>query len=340
MKAIYLRTALLIGFIASLMACGSGGNSKGNTEKKEVETYKSTKYAGFTSSHVIAMQDSLLFLYNVEEDTTLPFHMREKDEIFNFKFDPDGRTMYYTVVREGTLWLRKATFSDEGGTLEDLVNLNIPKEKCVSYLLDDRSPLEYKDGKLLLSSDFSWDTYDFSTYTIYNIADNSLMTTRDRSKMEELFEVSYEPLGASFEVEEEQLIYKKNNQRYSLTDKLDLRLNNKYSSDENIEYFEATFSPDGSKIAFVAIAEWGDLGVGPLCIADADGKNQRILSEDATPYLIKLQWIGNSLFFIDADEDPESESGTALYSTDPDNGNARRRHFSDTKRFDIKQPAK
>lgn len=155
MKTI-LTSVFAVVAMYTFVACGSGKNKENNQEKDSLEVEApSYNYTNFTSSNVIAYQDSLLFFFNVDEDMTIPFHLLEPDEIFNFVFDPDGKTLYYTVVRNGMLWLRQATFGGEEPQLEDLVNLNIPKESSISETSLEHSRLMYKDGKLFIPNGFS-----------------------------------------------------------------------------------------------------------------------------------------------------------------------------------------
>lgn len=337
MKPIYLQILLVIG-LCSFTSCGSGKGGK-TTDTNE-KTFTSLKFEHFTSSNVIAIQDSLLFLYNVEQDEMIPFHLWEPDEVFNFAFDPDGRTLYYTVVRDGILWLRKATFSDEGGKMEDLINMNIPKEKCMSETYGARGWLKYKDGMLLMQSDFSWEVYGFSTTNVFSIADNSLSVSDGYPE----FEDAPLPIDDQFKIENGQLFYLHNGQEYCLTHKLGLKLDDyEYSYMDQVEYMDISVSPDGSKVIFIAITSFGDLAHGPLCIADIDGNNQQILIEDGAIAGCKPKWIGNKLFFIDHDEDlvseNESSCTTSLFSTRPEEGNTRYSIFKSISYFDIKYPA-
>lgn len=338
MKTVYLQLLLVIGLCA-FTSCGSGksGQNTGSNEK----TFKYAKYANFTSSNVIAIQDSLLFLYNIDQDDMIPFHLDEPDEIFNFTFGPDGQTLYYTVVRDGILWLRKATFSDEGGKIEDLINMNIPKEKCIAETYLHKSTLKYKDGMLLMKSDFSWEVYDFSTVNVYSIADNTLSIADDYA----IFEDDPLPIEDQFRTEGGQLFYRQNDQEYCLTDKLGLKPDDyEYSTIDEIEYTDISLSPDGSKVAFVAITSFGDLPHGPLCIADINGDNQQILIDDGAVAAIRPKWIGNSLFFIDEDKEltPESDSActSSLFCTRPEMGNTSYSIFKSIRHFDIKTPTK
>ena len=88
MKTILTRVFSVMA-MCTFFACSAGKNKENNQEKDSLEVgAPSYNYTNFTSSNVIAYQDSLLFFYNVDEDMTIPFHLLEPDEIFNFVFDP------------------------------------------------------------------------------------------------------------------------------------------------------------------------------------------------------------------------------------------------------------
>ena len=326
--------------MCTLVACSAGKNKENNQEKDSLEVgAPSYNYTNFTSSNVIAYQDSLLFFYNVDEDMTIPFHLLEPDEIFNFVFDPDGKTMYYTVVRDGMLWLRQATFGSEEPQFEDLVNLNIPKESSISETSVEHSRLMYKDGKLLIPNGFSWEAYCFTSFRVYTIASRKLQDA-DWDKYVSLMEIGEEREAQYFSTKSDQLYYRNGGKLVCVTDKLNLE---EQKEEESIEYMQYSISPDRSKVAFGAMLMLGDVAHGPLCIANADGSQQQILVEDGVSDEQPTLWIGNRLFFIDVDDELTSENDndcrTSLFTIDPST-NKRTRMFDRVRRFDIKQPAK
>ena len=326
--------------MCTLVACSAGKNKENNQEKDSLEVgAPSYNYTNFTSSNVIAYQDSLLFFYNVDEDMTIPFHLLEPDEIFNFVFDPDGKTMYYTVVRDGMLWLRQATFGSEEPQLEDLVNLNIPKESSISETSVEHSRLMYKDGKLLIPNGFSWEAYCFTSFRVYTIASRKLQDA-DWDKYVSLMEIGEEREAQHFSTKSDQLYYRNGSKLVCVTDKLNLE---EQKEEESIEYMQYSISPDRSKVAFGAMLMLGDVAHGPLFIANADGSQQQILVEDGVSDEQPTLWIGNRLFFIDVDDELTSENdgdcGFSLFTIDPST-NKRTRMFDRVRRFDIKQPAK
>ena len=338
MKTILTRVFSVMA-MCTLVACSAGKNKENNQEKDSLEVEApSYNYTNFTSSNVIAYQDSLLF-YNVDEDMTIPFHLLEPDEIFNFVFDPDGKTMYYTVVRDGMLWLRQATFGSEEPQLEDLVNLNIPKESSISETSVEHSRLMYKDGKLLIPNGFSWEAYCFTSFRVYTIASRKLQDA-DWDKCVSLMGLGEEPNSHLFSTKSDQLYYRNGGKLVCVTDKLNLE---EQKEEESIEYMQYSISPDRSKVAFGAMLMFGDVAHGPLCIANADGSQQQILVEDGVSDEQSPLWIGNRLFFIDVDHELTSENdgdcGFSLFTIDPST-NKRTRMFDRVRRFDIKQPAK
>ena len=339
MKTILTRVFSVMA-MCTLVACSAGKNKENNQEKDSLEVgAPSYNYTNFTSSNVIAYQDSLLFFYNVDEDMTIPFHLLEPDEIFNFVFDPDGKTMYYTVVRDGMLWLRQATFGSEEPQFEDLVNLNIPKESSISETSVEHSRLMYKDGKLLIPNGFSWEAYCFTSFRVYTIASRKLQDA-DWDKYVSLMEIGEEREAQYFSTKSDQLYYRNGGKLVCVTDKLNLE---EQKEEESIEYMQYSISPDRSKVAFGAMLMLGDVAHGPLCIANADGSQQQILVEDGVSDEQPTLWIGNRLFFIDVDDELTSENDndcrTSLFTIDPST-NKRTRMFDRVRRFDIKQPAK
>lgn len=338
MKTTCIQTVFLT-ILCFLTACNPAKSNQTETSENS-RVIKKHQYDSFANAHIVAYQkDGQVYFYNVEADDRVPF-TEETEEIFNLKFDPDGHSMYYTVVRDGVLWLRKVVFSDAGVQLEDLLNLNIPKEKCITETYGDNSLMEYQDGKLLIRSDFSWDGYNFGMYNIYTIADNTLTTTSDSEEASKRFGALYQESDDRFETENEHMIYLHNGNRICLTDQLNLKaMGDDYGSTE-VDYFKQTVSPDGSKVAFVAINSFGDLAHGPLCIADADGKHQQRLSEDGAAQYFPLQWAGNQLVFANDEESEHENVGVkVLYITDPEE-NKPIDLIVGVKSFDVKQPVK
>ena len=343
MKTIFATVFSLMA-LSMLVACGSG-SKKETQQEDEALGAPSYSYTNFTSSNVIAYQDSLLFFYNVDEDMTIPFHLLEPDEIFNFVFDSDGKTLYYIVVRDGMLWLRQATFGGEEPQLEDLVNLYITEDPSIGETDMKRSRFIYKDGELFLYSGFSWGSFSYRTLHIYTIASRKLqmetIVWSDDFSFLDPDKEQQAQMVSLFSTKSDQLYYRNGGQLVCVTDQLNLW---EKCDRESIEYIQCSISPDHSKVAFLALLTlYGHMLHGPLCISNADGSQQESLTElsveDGQPPL----WIGNRLFFIDVDDELTSENDngciTSLFTIDPST-NKRTRMFDRVRRFAIKQPAK
>ncbi len=329
--------------LCMLFACSPGKNQKQQetTQADDAVTEPFGSYASLASSHVIAYQDSLLFFYNVDEDMVVPFHMQEPDEVFSFTFDPDGKHMYYTVVRKGKLTLRQATFTDGAPKLEDLADLGLDKEDCIHQCTGENSSLVYRKGKLAFQSGFSWDGYGFSKTHIFTLASRTLQKDVGFDTVEQFFAGYKQETGEDkFVTKSEQLYYRSGKQLICVSNKLKLRPE---EDADDFGYLWYQASPDRSKVAFTAYTSIGDLPHGPLCIANADGSNQRLLAEDLAASELSPIWMGNKLYFIDQDSELEAENDgdctTSLYVTEPET-NERSRMFDRVRRFAIKLPAK
>ena len=328
-----------------LCACSLVKNKsqQGFCYKEEVTTASFDSYTNLASSHVIAYQDSLLSLYNVDEGIVIPFYIHEPDEIFSFTFDPDGKHMYYTVVRKGKLSLRQATFSGGLPKLEDLGDLGIDKDSCLlktSFGLEVprvHGILHYQNGELFIQSDFSWDGYYFSKGHIFTIASRTLQRDVSPEVAERFYDAYKQACGADrFVSDFEQLYYHKDKQLICVSDKLKLQEDRE---GDPSDYLWCQVSPDQSKVIFTAVSYLSDR----LCIADADGSHQQLLAGDAEAIEQTPLWMGNRLYFIDEDRELKSERAgdctTSLYVTDPTT-NERSRMFDRVRRFAIKLPAK
>ena len=146
-------------------------------------------------------------------------------------------------------------FLGKGGGLVSWKDAALSHEslQILTLVIPDNSLMEYQDGKLFIRSDFSWDGYNFGTYNIYTIADNTLTTTSDSEEASKRFGALYQESDDRFETENEHMIYLHNGNRSCLTDQLNLKaMGDDYGSTE-VDYFKQTVSLDGSKVAFVAI---------------------------------------------------------------------------------------
>lgn len=295
------------------------------------ETEAAGEHRSLAGAHIAAFQkDGRLYFYNVENNEHTTF-ADESGAIFSFAFDSDGRTLYYTVVRDGTLWLRQAVFAEDGIQQKDLHNLKLDSG-------NSHNVLTHQNGKLMLMSGLSEEMQIYTTYNIYLPAENRLISTNDSDQAKQLLGSTDETVteeSEPFSVRNGQLFYQHNGEEVALSDRLDLK-----ETDENhaaeLEFRRPMLSPDGSKIAFEVVNAYGDLAHGPLCIADADGKNQQLLSRDGISQDHKPRWVGNRLVFLNS---PLADGNSQLKITDPVTNRAAD-FLGETDNFDVKPPAK
>lgn len=252
--------------------------------------------------------------------------LQEEDgEVFNLVFDEASRTLYYTVVSDGLLALKKATLANGQIQIQPLQGLDAGKEKFIAEIYGEYSPLKIRGEKLVLMSDFNWDGYGFSQYNIYSPAENSWTKTDDWAQAEKLLggaALWEDDVSQPFEVRDQQLLYSGGKTQVPVSDKLDLKLDPEYGVEE-IEYSNFSVSPDGSKVSFMALLAMGDLPHGPLCIANANGSGQRILVEDGMAGLLKPQWLGSALVFPAPAQDPAEDAQAEDEQSEPAAGKFR-----------------
>lgn len=304
MKKLFLAM-LVLSSVLLLAACnlqGDGTNpssasGKGKTTAAQARQAKQGEY-DWSLPQLVYQQDGKIHFHDPASGQSQTLK-EESDEVFNLAFDEASQTLYYTVVRDGRLGLKKATLADGRIKIDTLESLDVAKEKLISELQSEYSPLQIHDGKLLLMSDFGWDVYGFTHYNIYSIAENAWTKTGDWDIADELLGgmvFAENDANPSLVTRNQQLIYTGGKTQVVLSDKLDLKLDPEYGQEE-IEYSAFSVSPDGAKISFMALLVIGDIAHGPLCIANADGSSQKVLVEDGIAGLIKPQWLGSELVF-------------------------------------------
>lgn len=236
----------------------------------------------------------------------------ETGEVFNLVFDPRRQTLYYTVVQDGMLGLRKATLSDGKLKLQTLKGLELEKDAFVADIHGEYSELQLVGEKLVLMGGFNYDVYNFSQYNIYSPQDDAWISADSTANIRDLLD-GMEPWDMDarqpFETRNQQLFYTGAGKPVAVGNQLQLALDPEHGEEE-ISYFGLMVSPDGDKVAFNAVLEIVDLAHGPLCIANADGSGQRILSKDGMSRLWSSpQWLGSQLVFLDQFEEGRLAEG-------------------------------
>ena len=304
------QTIYLVAILALFTACNSGNKESGNNEQKTTDTIATEgivdTYADidYTDCPLVYLIDGELIFHNLDENRKVKFR-EEPDTIFNFTFNTDGKTMYYSVLRDNVLWLKSVDIDQSQITPQWLTNWELTKNDCTTETYGEVSPLLYYNGDLIIQHNFNWDYYDFKSMAIYSIAKNSIAQKEYNYDLlrKAVGELSYEKSEKYFKVVDQQLYYTRNNANVCLSDQLDFQaLRGKESEDYwvDTEFISYTLSLDETKTLFGAIIEMGDLGHGPYCIANVDGSNQMVLTETDISSNKEAIWLkNNTVVFTD-----------------------------------------
>ena len=297
-KALYFLMMLFM-----LSACTESNSQEAKTEVQTTDAAaQQVSSIAYTEYPLAYLVDGQLFFYSLADNKKIKF-TEEPSAIFNFTFDTEGTTLYYNVERDNTLWLKSADISTADVTPQWLLDWQLQKDDCITETYDETSPLLYHQGKLLMQHGFNWDTYYFSSMSIYSIG------TKEISRKGLDYDVIKKYSGALtfdktyqyFKTIKQQLYYIGNNAKVCLTDKLDF-VAQKTEGDEvdEIEFTGFMLSPDKTKILFGAAVSWGDLGHGPYNIANADGSQQMMLKGTDIASSKQPVWLKNNrVVFID-----------------------------------------
>ena len=312
------KTIYFLAIFALMSACTSGKQKTDNNEQQTAETttaeltetnMEKRADISYTQCPLAYLVDGGLYFHNVDNNINVKF-VEEPDNILNVAFDPDGKTMYYSVERDNTLWLKAADISDSQVSPQWVVDWNLKEDNEVENGYSNS--LLFHKGELLLEHDFHIGYYSFRKFDIYSIP-NHKKITREMDSDGELtkkfrVEVPNDKDFEYFDTTKEQLYYTRNNGKVSLTDKLNI---NSLKTADDIEvgfpteYNCYTLSPDETKILFKVMLGY-DEGTfhGPYCIANADGSNQQILEQADQSYAIRPKWLkDNSIIFTNREKD-------------------------------------
>ncbi|MDD2386707.1 MAG: membrane lipoprotein lipid attachment site-containing protein [Bacteroidales bacterium] len=299
-KIIYLLVILAV-----LSACTSGNRKNGNNEEKMADTIAAeTIDIAYMQCPLAYLIDGELYFHSFDEDQKVKF-AEESEVIFNFTFDDEGKTLYYSVERDNSLWLKSADISEAELTPQWLTDWKIKKDDCISQTYFEASPLLFNNDELIIQHNFNWEYYDFKSMAIYSIANNKITKKEyDYKLISKAFgQLSSDKSEQYFKTIDQQLYYTRNNSKVCLTDNLNFDVLKQKENEDywvETEFINFTFSQDETKILFGALLEFGDLGHGPYCIADANGSNQMIILQTDISGTKEPIWLtNNSLAFID-----------------------------------------
>ena len=289
------KTTCLLIVLVLLYAC----NNKSRNNLKQSNAEKT-----YTDCPLAYLIDEELYFHNLETNEKVKF-TEETEPILNFVFDKEGKTLYYSVERNGTLWLKSANISKLEITPEWLISWQLSKDEAFSN--KTMSPLYYNEGKVIIQHGFHSPSQHYDKMSVYTISDNNINHTELDSKLiaSSFGAFTTEKNEEYFETIDEDAYYIYDNAKVCLTDKMDF-----YTEDEKNEgdsyasedsyYYGFTFSPDSAKVLFVAQILEQKWRYGPYCIANIDGSNQMVL-EQSDRFIEALPvWLNNnSVVFMD-----------------------------------------
>ena len=304
------KTIYSLAIFVMLSACVGGNQQNENNEPQTADTTSAEalleKPADIACKQCpfAYLVDGQLYFHSFDEDKKVKFS-EEIEDILNFTFNPEGNTLYYSVERDGSLWLKLADISESTIAPQWLADWKLKKDECISGTDREMSPLFYYKGDLIIRHNFNWDYYDFYSMAIYSIAKKNIIQKEfDYDFIQKISgELSSNKAAQFFQTNDENLYYTRNNKKVCLSDKLDFKvLRNKESEDYWVEteFNSFVLSPDETKILYGTMIEMGDLGHGPYCIANADGSNQLILVGTDITGSKKPVWLkNNNVVFFD-----------------------------------------
>ena len=288
-KILYLLTLLTL-----LSAC----NNKTSSNNNQTDAV----YA-YTDCPLAYLIDEELYFHNFETNEKVKF-TEETEPILNFVFDKEGKTLYYSVERNGTLWLKSANISKSEITPEWLISWNLNKENDMGFMHVGMSPLYYYEEKIIVMHGYSDDSPYYNRMTFYYINERETAEMdMDIGFIRSTYDMlSWEESDKYFEQKDNQLNYIANNKTVNLTDKIDFKaIEEKNRDDFEISdtrsYSYYIFSPDRSKVAFgVEMLEGSEWVVGPFCLANIDGSKQMALVESDFTVDSNPIWLNNNEF--------------------------------------------
>lgn len=294
------KTTYLFALLVIFAACTSGNPKDRNTKQQTAYTTTTNAYLQSTLIYLI---DGELNFHNFEGKTKVKF-AEEPESILNFVFDEKGKTLYYSVERNNTLWLKSADISNAEVTPEWLISWNLNKENDMGFMHVGMSPIYYHEGKIIVMHGYNHDSpyYDKMTYYYINEKETAQLPMNIDFIRNTYGMLSWEESDKYFEQNNNQLYYISNNVSVCLTDKIDFKaIEDKNRDDLEIadtkSYSYYIFSPDMTKVAFgVEMLEGGEWVTGPFCLANIDGSKQMALEESNFIVVSNPIWINNNEF--------------------------------------------
>ncbi len=206
-------------YLLSLLTLLSACNNKTSSQDKQTNAV-----FAYTDCSLAYLIDGELYFHDFIRDEKVKF-TEETEPILNFVFDEEGKTLYYSVGRNGTLWLKAANISNPEVTPEWLISWNLDIEKDMGFSFVGMSPLYYHEGNIIVMHGYNLDSFYYDLMTHYYI--NKRETTqmdRDIDFIRSTYGMlSWEESDKYFKQNDNQLYYIPNSKSVCLTDKIDFK---------------------------------------------------------------------------------------------------------------------
>ena len=306
------KTIYFLSIFILLAGCTGGNQKTGNNENGDQQTVgtvtEENVYIAYSQSPLAYLIEGVLYFHNFDTNEKVKF-AEEPEPIINFVFDTEGNTLYYSVRRDSSLWLKSANVSESKVETQWVTDWELKEDNELEYRYS--KSLFYHKGELLIEHDFHIGFYMFRKFDIYNIADHNKIT-RELEDDGDLIE-KFKPLVSNdnsyeyFKTKREELYYTGNNESICLTDKLDIKgLKTQEDIDDGIktEFYNYIISPDETKILFrILLGDNEETFHGPYCITNIDGSKQMIVEETESIGPNLPVWLkDNRVVFIDYDQ--------------------------------------
>ena len=210
------KSTCLLAMLVIFAACTNGNKNDANT--KQQRGYTTTANA-YLKAPVVYLIDGELYFHDFEGNTKTKF-AEESEPILNFVFDDEGETLYYSVERNNTLWLKSANIGKSEIKPEWVINWHLSNNEAFSNKA--MSPLYYNEGKVIIQHGFDSPSQHYDKMSVYSISDNNINHT----------ELDYKLIASSFgaftteqnveyfETIDENAYYIYDNAKVCLTDKM------------------------------------------------------------------------------------------------------------------------
>ena len=256
---------LLAVMVFGLMGCGNGSPKPATKHLPGVDM-------------VIIHQGQLQF-YNHATQTLTPYEA-EKDSVVNLALD-DSNHLFYTTAHGQDLVLKTLDLSETDPQPKVCANWEITLDQATNILFGDGVyDLEMDDSmeNLYLFCN-SYEVDDHFNFEKCNIASGKTEGIDFEEHGLVCFPIHFLD---HFYTEGQQFYYATPTGKVCLSDQIDFaKVLGGEENMEDMEFAPVAISPDGTQIVYCAIVHV-DLGWAYYCVASADGKTQRVLTDSDT----------------------------------------------------------